>query len=100
MRSHLTLIDGPNRPSDRFLRLHFNACLAVSVCCGDVNEGYREQEIENFMEELGVFNNEIDTSDPGWSTPLGTHVHAFLVRQKMSMAERVILCLLVWDTRH
>jgi hypothetical protein len=52
-------------------------------------EDYQEQEIENFMEELGVYDNEIDTSDPRWSTPLGSHVHAFLVRQKM--AERVIL---------
>ena len=98
MKSHLTVIDGPNRPSDRFLRLHFNGCLAASVCRGDVMEDYQEQEIENFMEELGVYNNEIDTSDPRWSTPLGSHVHAFLVRQKM--AEQVILCPLVWETRH
>jgi hypothetical protein len=94
LKSHLTLIDGPNRPSDRFLRLHFHGCLAVSVCRGDVNEDYREQEIDNFMEELGVYDNEIDTSDPGWSTPLGYHVHAYLVRRKM--AEQVILYLLVW----
>ena len=36
------------------------------------------------MEELGVFDDEIDTSDPGWLTPLGSHVHAYLIRQKMS----------------
>ena len=47
LKSHLTLIDGPYRPSDRFLRLHFRQCLAVSVCRGDVMEDYREQEIEN-----------------------------------------------------
>ncbi|KAF8812753.1 hypothetical protein BYT27DRAFT_7086574 [Phlegmacium glaucopus] len=84
LKSHLTLIDGPHRPSDRFLRLQFNECLAVSVCRGDVMEDYREQEIEIFMEELGVYDNEIDPSDPRWSTPLGTHVHAYLVRQKMT----------------
>ncbi|KIL55951.1 hypothetical protein M378DRAFT_53709, partial [Amanita muscaria Koide BX008] len=49
LKSHLTLIDGPYRPSDRFLRLHFSRCLAVSVCRGDVMEDYKEQEIENFM---------------------------------------------------
>jgi len=84
LKSHLILIDGSCRPSDRFLRLHFNECLAVSVCRGDVNEDYREQEIENFMEELGVFDGEIDAGDPRWSTPLGSHVHAYLIRQKMA----------------
>ncbi|KAF8524082.1 hypothetical protein BU17DRAFT_85143 [Hysterangium stoloniferum] len=58
------IIDGPYRPSDRFLRLHFQECLAVSVCRGDVMEDYHEQEIENFMEELGVYDGEIDTGDP------------------------------------
>jgi len=64
LKSHLTLKDGPDRPSDRFLRLHFRECLAVCVCLGDVMEDYREQEIENFMEELGVYDGEMDTSDP------------------------------------
>jgi hypothetical protein len=35
-------------------------------------EDYEEQEIENFMDRLGVYNNEIDPDDPGWSTPLGS----------------------------
>jgi len=78
------LINGPNRPSDRFLRLHFRQCLAVSVCRGDVMEDYKDQEIENFIEELGVYDGETDTSDPRWSTPLGSHVHAYLIRQKMA----------------
>ncbi|KAF8512700.1 hypothetical protein JB92DRAFT_2926698 [Gautieria morchelliformis] len=84
LKSHLTLIDGPHRLSDRFLRLHFNECLVVCVCRGDVMEDYQEQEIENFMEELGVYDGEIDTSDPRWSTPLGSHVHAYLLRRKMA----------------
>jgi len=87
LKSHLKLVEGPNRPSERFLRLHFRQCLAVRVCRGDVMEDYREQEIENFMEELGVYDNEIDTSDPRWSTPLGSHVHAYLVSQKMAELE-------------
>ena len=42
-------------------------------------EDFQEQEIENFMEELGeTWDNEIDPDDPGWSTPLGSHVHAYL----------------------
>ena len=83
LKSHLALIDGPYRPSDRFLRLHFNECLAISVCRGDVMEDYEGQEIENFMEELGVYNNAMETSDARWSTPLGSHVHAYLIRRKM-----------------
>ena len=47
-------------------------------------EDYREQEIETFMEELGVYDNEIDPDDQRWSTPLGSHVHAYLIRQKMA----------------
>jgi len=47
-------------------------------------EDYKEQEIENFMEELGFYDGEIDTSDPRWSTPLGSHIHAYLIRQKMA----------------
>jgi hypothetical protein len=84
LKSHLILTDGPNWPSDQFLRLHFRKCLAVSVCRGDVMEDYKDQEIENFMEDLGVYDGEIDTSDPRWSTPLGSHVHAYLSRQKMA----------------
>jgi hypothetical protein len=91
LKSHLILTDGRYRPSDRFLRLHFGQCLAVSVCRGDVMEDYEEQEIENFMEELGVYDGEIDTGDPRWSTPLGSHVHAYLLRQKM--AERSVMFL-------
>ncbi|KAF8529603.1 hypothetical protein BU17DRAFT_60386 [Hysterangium stoloniferum] len=84
LKSHIILVDGPHRPSDRFLRLHFQECLAVSVGRGDVMEDYHEQEIENFMEELGVYDGEIDTGDPRWSTPLGSHIHAYLIRQKMA----------------
>src|SRR5258705_3361612 len=71
LKHHLNLIDGPHRPSDQFLHLHFRRCLAVSVCRGDVMEDYKEQEIENFMEELGYYDGKmVDTSDPRWSTPL------------------------------
>ena len=97
LKSHLTLIDGPQRPSDRFLRLHFRRCLAVSVCRGDVLKGFREQEIENFMEEFGVYDDEICIGDPRWSTPLGSHVHAYLVRQKMK--EKLVILLFLSETR-
>ena len=84
LKSHLTLGDGPYRPSDRFLRLHFKRCLAVSACRGDVNDDYKRQEIENFMDELGIFDDEIDESDPRWMTPLGMEVHSYLIRQRLA----------------
>ena len=84
LKSHLTLVDGPLRPSDKFLRLHFARCLAVSACHGDVTEDYEEQEIENFMDELGVYDGEMDTADPRWQTPLGSEVYAHLIRQKLA----------------
>jgi hypothetical protein len=58
-------------------------------------EAYEEQEIENFMEELGYYDDEmVNTSDPRWSIPLGSHVHAYLVRQKLAEAS-VILFLFI-----
>jgi|SRR5882724_43747 len=84
LKSHLTLADGPLRPSDRFLRLHFQRCLAVCVFGGHPTEDYRDQEISLFMEELGVFDDEIDTTDPKWETPLGKEVYADLMRQKLA----------------
>jgi len=84
LKSHLTLADGPRQPNDRFLRLHFKRCLAVSVCRGDVTEDYEEQEIENFMDELGVYDDKVDTTDPRLETPLGVEVFSYLVRQKLA----------------
>jgi len=84
LRSHLTLIDGPHRPSDQFLRLHFQRCLAVSACGGAAREDYHEQEIDDFMEELGVFDGETDPTDSRWTSPLGTEVYSYLIRQKLA----------------
>ena len=36
------------------------------------------------MEELGVYDNEMDTTDPRWTTPLGVEVYAYLIRRKMA----------------
>jgi hypothetical protein len=66
----LRLIDGPYRPSDRFLRLHFNESLFVSVCRGDIMEDYKDTEIEKFTEELGVYDGRwrlvIQDGEPRW----------------------------------
>jgi hypothetical protein len=85
LKSHLTLPDGPIRPSDQFLRLHFERCLSVSAFGGDVSGDYARGEIDDFMEDLGVYDDdEMDTTDPRWSTPLGIEVYAYLIRQKMA----------------
>jgi len=78
LKSHLTFVDGPCRPSDRFLRLQFQRCLAVCVFGSDPREDYRDQEIDHFMEEFGVYDNEIDTTDSRWETrtPLGKEVRS------------------------
>lgn len=64
--------------------MHFKECLVVSACRGDVLEDYQDQEIETFMEELGVYDGEIDGSHPKWATPLGVLVNAYLIRQKIA----------------
>ena len=43
------------------------------------------------MEELGVYDGEIDSGDPRWSTPLGSHVHAYLIREKMEKQSVMLL---------
>jgi len=62
-------------------------------------EDYKDQEIENFMEELGIYDGKIETSDPRWSSLLGLQVHAYLLWQKMAEWS-VILFILVWETCH
>jgi len=51
-----------HRHSDQFLHLHFQCYIAASAC-GDVGDDYYEQEIGDFMEEPGVYNGEMDTTD-------------------------------------
>jgi hypothetical protein len=80
LKSHLTLANGPNQPSDKFLHLHFMQCLRVSICCGNVSEDYEEQEIDNFIE--GVYEGKIDNTDPRWSTPLGVQVQTQLISKE------------------
>jgi hypothetical protein len=36
------------------------------------------------MDELGIYDNEINFTDPRWLTPLGQQVHAHLLRQKLA----------------
>jgi hypothetical protein len=84
IKSHITFDDGQDRPSDRYLHLHFQRCLTVSVCGGNSREDYKDQEIDLFMEELGVYDDEMDSTDPRWTTPLGIEVYAYLIRQKMA----------------
>jgi hypothetical protein len=47
-------------------------------------EDYHEQDADLFMEEMGVYDNEMDITDPRWATPLGVEVYAYLIRQKMA----------------
>ena len=86
LKSHVTFVDGRDRPSDQYLRLHFQWCLTVCACGGNPTEDYKDKEIDLFMEELGVYDDEMDTTDPRWMTPLGVEVYAsaYLVRQKMA----------------
>ncbi|EKM77133.1 hypothetical protein AGABI1DRAFT_108282 [Agaricus bisporus var. burnettii JB137-S8] len=70
LKTHLTRSHGSDGPNDSFLRLHFKECLSVSVCLGDVREDYEEQEIEIFMEDLGVYDNEIDPSREWQALPV------------------------------
>jgi len=73
--------------------LHFQRCLAVSACGGDATEDYEEQEISCFMEELGIYDDEMDPTDPRWTTPLGIEVHAYLLRQKLAECVLFVLYL-------
>ena len=47
-------------------------------------EDYQDQEIECFMEEPGIYDGEIDSSHPKWTTPLGVLISDHLIRQKVA----------------
>jgi len=64
--------------------LHFERCLAVSAFGGGIESDYTGEEIHGFMKELGAFVNEIDSTNPRWSTPLGIEVYAYLIIQRMA----------------
>jgi len=100
-KSHVTFAEGQDRPTDQFLRLHFQRCLAVSVCGRDPTEDYEEQEIGLFMEELGLYDDTMDFSHPDWETPLGREVYAALVREQETNTkiELVQSGVVVLDTR-
>ena len=51
----------------------------------------KSRRLENFMEELSVYDGEIGNGDPRWSTPLGSHVHAYLIREKMEKQSVMLL---------
>jgi len=36
------------------------------------------------MEELGVYDSEMDTTDSRWMSPLDIEVYSYLVRQKLA----------------
>ena len=57
LKSHVTFVDGHDRPSDRYLHLHFQRCLTVSACGGNPTEGYEDE-----MDFLGDI---LDPSSPG-----------------------------------
>ena len=86
LKSHATFVDGHghDRPSDRYLSKHFKQCLSVSACRGHPTKDYEDEEIKNFMKELRVHDDDIDTTDPRWTTPLGIEVNAYLVMRKMA----------------
>ena len=78
LKSHATFVDGHDCPGDRYLRLHFQQYFTVSACGGNPTEDYKDQEIDLFMEELGVYD-ELDTTDHRWTILLGVEVYAYLV---------------------
>jgi hypothetical protein len=97
LKSHLTLVDGPHRPSDQFLRLHFQRCITVNACGGDIRDDYNQQDIDGFMDELGVFDNDINTADPRWETPLCREVYSYLLREKL---EKCVLVFVTYICQH
>ena len=64
--------------------MHFEQCLAVSAYGGDVRDDYKEQEIDEFMEDLGIYDDEINYSDARWLISPGMEVHSYLVRQRLA----------------
>ncbi|TDL20948.1 hypothetical protein BD410DRAFT_790300 [Rickenella mellea] len=79
INSNLTLFDGPDRPSDQFLRVHFAYCLAAHAFGGDLTEDFKDGEVENFM----LAFDKMSPDDPLRQSFLGKRVEQFYVRQTL-----------------
>jgi hypothetical protein len=60
LKTRVIFHDGHYLPSNRFLRMDFDRSLAASAYGGTVIDDYEEQEADHFMEDLGIFDDEID----------------------------------------
>ncbi|TDL20937.1 hypothetical protein BD410DRAFT_899216 [Rickenella mellea] len=79
LNTTLTVFDGPDRPSDQFLRLHFAQGLAASAFGGDLTDDFKDGEVEGFMETL----EEMSPDDPLRQGFLGIQIQQFYVRQTL-----------------
>lgn len=73
--------DDPLRPSDMFLRTHFERCLLCHFPGGDVRSDFWDYDLNDFCEQMGVFDNDVDPNDPEWQTTFGKEVWGMLIRQ-------------------
>ncbi|KII83797.1 hypothetical protein PLICRDRAFT_442206 [Plicaturopsis crispa FD-325 SS-3] len=79
--SHLSLpADTSARPSERLLRDHFYRCLYHNLRGGNISDNYPPEDVQEYMESLGVFDDEMDMNDPRWQTELGKAIWAALMR--------------------
>ena len=77
---HIT--DSQIRPKDRFLRGHLFQTLSVHLLGGDVQDDFGD--LSDYLQNLGIYDNNIDPSDPEWETLLGREVWAMLVRSQLA----------------
>jgi hypothetical protein len=78
LRTHLAVSDHPDHPGDEYLRAHFLWCLVINLIDGDVKFDYQQEEVPNFLNEMGDHIEDIDKTDDRWKTPLGVRVHEWL----------------------
>lgn len=78
LQTHLAVSDHPDRPGDDYLRAHFLWCLTINLFDGDVRFDYRQEEVPNFLDEMGDHIEDIDKTDEQWETPLGVRVLTWL----------------------
>jgi hypothetical protein len=43
--------------------MHFTRCISVGAFGENTREDYEEQEIDHFMEDLGIYDGGVDGSD-------------------------------------
>ncbi|KAL6306469.1 hypothetical protein BKA93DRAFT_824007 [Sparassis latifolia] len=81
-------LDTESGPIRERLKEHFTRCLASNILGGDIHDKYDGFDLKGYLDDMGYYEDGIDSSDPAWQTELGKEVWELLIRRRY--AERQV----------